>query len=88
MWSNSASTEDISGLVDGVYMVTVTDGAGCIITTSETITSPSGMTVTTSSTDAACGAMNGSATSSISGGTAPYTYLWDDPATQTNATTT
>ena len=35
------------------------------------------------------GAMDGTATVSIvSGGTAPYTYLWDDPSSQTTSTAT
>ena len=29
LWSNSATTEDITGLAPGSYMVTVTDGNGC-----------------------------------------------------------
>ncbi|MBL4577529.1 MAG: T9SS type A sorting domain-containing protein [Flavobacteriales bacterium] len=33
-WDNGSSTEDISGLAPGAYIVTITDGLGCIYTDS------------------------------------------------------
>src|SRR5260221_1428937 len=43
----------------------------------------------TSQTDVNCfGGLTGSATVAASNGTAPYTYLWTDPAAQTSATAT
>src|SRR5258708_10245592 len=42
-----------------------------------------------SQTDVNCfGGLTGSATVAASNGTAPYTYLWTDPAAQTSATAT
>ncbi|MCW3071298.1 MAG: C-terminal target protein [Bacteroidetes bacterium] len=46
-WSNSASTEDLSGLAAGVYTYTVTDGASCQAVGSVTVTEPSAIDVST-----------------------------------------
>ncbi|MFH1319998.1 MAG: T9SS type A sorting domain-containing protein [Bacteroidota bacterium] len=40
------------------------------------------------STVAACGEINGTATVNVTGGTAPYSYMWNDPGAQTTATAT
>lgn len=48
-----------------------------------------GPTATTSADSVSCfGLSDGSATVTISGGTAPFTYSWDDPAMQNTATAT
>ncbi len=90
-WSNSATSEDISGIAAGIYSVTVTDNFLCSTTAGVTITNPSVLTATISShTDLLCnGSATGLATVIAGGGTAPYTYLWNDPApAQTTATCT
>ncbi|MFZ4413725.1 MAG: PKD-like domain-containing protein, partial [Bacteroidales bacterium] len=40
LWSNAATTQNIAGLNQGTYNVTVTDAGGCIATASATITQP------------------------------------------------
>jgi gliding motility-associated-like protein len=78
----TASTEDISNLVQGTYSVTVTDGAGCTKTGSVVITQPSPMTITPNTINPnSCNAHNGKITLYVAGGTGPYTYLWPDGAT-------
>ncbi|MFH1320641.1 MAG: T9SS type A sorting domain-containing protein [Bacteroidota bacterium] len=48
-----------------------------------------GINITISSTDATCnGICDGDATVFVSGGTPPYTYLWDDPLSQTTVLAT
>ncbi|PCH98242.1 MAG: hypothetical protein COB85_01910 [Bacteroidetes bacterium] len=80
----------VSGLCAGSYPVEITDAAGCIDTVVVNLGNTPVMTLAMDSTDVSCfGDCDGTATVLVvSGGTAPYTYLWDDLATQTNATAT
>jgi len=69
-----------TNLSPGTYLVNVTDLYGCIVSTSAAIPGPLDPLTATmvSSTDAGCfGSASGSATVSVSGGTAPYNYAWN-----------
>jgi len=83
VWSNGATTEDISGLAAGTYNVTATDGNGCTVNGSYTvIDNGSSLAIASSSiSDEYCGSGSGSASVTVSGGTAPYTYLWSNGGT-------
>ncbi|MFT4665424.1 MAG: hypothetical protein ACI9XB_002379 [Gammaproteobacteria bacterium] len=78
-WSNGNSTEDMIGLLSGNYLVTITDANNCnIISAVYYVGEPepmSGITVSTVELDEQ---QDGSATVEVSGGTTPYTYLWDE----------
>jgi hypothetical protein len=89
-WSNGASTQNLSNVTSGTYIVIVTDAANCDVYASVTITQPDDIVGSTSMTaETLPGATDGTATVGIvSGGTAPYTYLWDDPNSQTTSTAT
>ena len=80
-------TQIANSLPAGTYSVTVTDYNGCTFDTTGILSEPSLTTVTTSViNDVSCnGGSDGSATVSATGGTSPYTYLWD-AAGQTNDT--
>ena len=83
LWSNAATTASIAGVAAGTYSVTITDANGCIDTSSVTITEPT-VLVAASVVDSnvSCnGGSEGNATASVTGGTAPYTYLWSNAAT-------
>ena len=80
-WSNGATTEDISNLNAGTYKVTVTDSLGCSVTASYLLLNNVRITLTSVITKAACGQSNGAVNVTVSGGTAPYTYSWDNGAT-------
>lgn len=70
LWSNGDTTHNATSLTAGVYQVTVSDENGCTATNSVSIQQPGQIQITTTST-------NGSASvSTISGGAAPYYYLW------------
>ena len=87
-WDNSATTSSITGVVAGTYTVTITDANGCTSTSSATITEPT-LLVATSVVDSntTCnGFANGGASASATGGTAPYTYLWNNSATTASIT--
>lgn len=79
-WSNDATTQSISGLAPGSYSVTVTDENGC--TDEQTVVVNSFnciIAVQTSISNVTCaGINNGAVTVSLTGGTAPFTYLWSN----------
>lgn len=86
-WSNGATTEDISGIPAATYVVTVTDALGSVVQESITVTEPDVLGVSTSVVDeSTVNGCNGSATANPTGGTPPYSYLWDDPLAQTTQT--
>jgi gliding motility-associated-like protein len=68
--------ETVTGLLAGTYTVTATDSKGCESTNTVNVNEPPKIIITTSTVDAACFKANGEAKASVSGGTAPYTYLW------------
>ncbi|MFZ4414626.1 MAG: SprB repeat-containing protein, partial [Bacteroidales bacterium] len=84
-WSNGGgNVAIISGLVAGVYSVTVTDASSCTKTGSWSVTAPSALTLTKTVHNVSCGGLNdGSATATVSGGTSPYNYNWSNGHTAT-----
>jgi len=81
LWNNNATTTGLTNIAAGTYTLTVTDATGCSATSQVTLTANAGLTVTTTSTNASCtGVCNGSVSTTINGGTAPYTYLWSTSA--------
>jgi gliding motility-associated-like protein len=77
-WNTGASGNTISNLCPGTYTANVTDSKGCPATKTYTITSKSQLNITNSTVaPLACGGLTGSITSTASGGTAPYTFVWN-----------
>jgi hypothetical protein len=82
LWATGATTEDISGLADGTYTVTITDANGCTATASAIVQSPVAVSTTTTVTNVNCnGGNNGKVVLNPTGGTTPYTYAWSTGAT-------
>ena len=86
LWNTGATTSSLSGLSGGVYSCDVTDASGCVASAVVTVTEPSAISLSTAVTDATCGASDGTASVSASGGTSPYTYLWSNGQTSSTAT--
>jgi len=74
---NFLTNPNISNLCLGNYLVTVTDGSGCIDTATYTVTAPPNLNVQLDSTNVTCnGENNGTATATVLGGTAPFSFSW------------
>jgi gliding motility-associated-like protein len=80
-WSpNNCSTTQATGLTAGNYTVTVTDGNACLQILSLAINEPAPLTssIVTSQNVSCNGGNDGSATVNSNGGTAPYSYQWNN----------
>lgn len=89
LWSNGQASSSLMNLDSATYVVTITDGNGCMGVDTTVITNTLGVTVSTSSTNSTCGNADGDATVTVLTGTAPYTYQWDTAAaSQTTAMAT
>ena len=84
-WSNGDTTQDISGLKAGTYYVTVTDKNGCQQIDSQLITQPPLLSSAISDTNELCyGGSNGAVDLMVTGGTLPYSFIWNNGATSQN----
>ncbi len=84
LWSNGATTEDISGLSAGQYTCQVSNEQGCMYTTAPiTVVNTSGTLAISAQlvADETCGQSNGSINLSVSGGLTPHTFSWSNGAT-------
>ncbi|NJN77221.1 MAG: T9SS type A sorting domain-containing protein [Saprospiraceae bacterium] len=83
VWSNGQTTATATGLAAAIYDVTITDANGCSIVNTGTVGQPSAIVLATTSVSDTLGLGTGVGQASVTptGGTAPYTYLWDNAAT-------
>lgn len=82
LWSNSATTANVTGLAVGTYSVQITDASGCSITRFRNVAASSPVNVGLATTAATCiYSNNGSIAANVWGGTAPYTYNWSSGQT-------
>ncbi len=84
LWNDPAAqtTATATALGAGTYTVTITDSFGCSTQLSTLIGPVAALSIADiSSTNESClGLEDGTATVSVSGGTAPYTYTWSNGA--------
>ena len=82
VWSNGATTQNLSSLAGNTYTVTITDAGGCTITASGTVTQTGAPTVTATPVQITCNnANNGQVNITVTGGNPTYTYTWSNTLT-------
>ncbi len=86
--NTTPTTSTLSNLCQGVYTLVMQDAAGCMIDTSFTITQPDPLqTSVLSVVNESCTPGNdGAIVIGAFGGTYPYTYIWNIPATDSTLT--
>lgn len=77
-WSNGSTTEDLVGVPAGTYSVEITDQNQCDVRGNFTVGNATTIFLGLSSTDATCGENNGFVDLSINGGTAPFSFDWNN----------
>ncbi|WP_226065731.1 T9SS type A sorting domain-containing protein [Kaistella polysaccharea] len=82
LWNDAAKSTTASvSLGAGTYSVVITDDNGCSITEDVIITQPDLLSAKLHSTEILCNGGNSTASVTITGGTAPYTYAWSNDGT-------
>ncbi|HTA62426.1 MAG TPA: T9SS type A sorting domain-containing protein [Bacteroidia bacterium] len=82
LWSSGQTTYSVSALSPGSYTITVTDAKGKAANGVITIVQPGYLyTSFTYTSPTSCSLNDGMIQAIVSGGTAPYTYLWNTNAT-------
>ncbi|MEX2596778.1 MAG: T9SS type A sorting domain-containing protein [Salibacteraceae bacterium] len=81
-WSNGATTEDLTSIAAGTYVVTVNDNDTNVYIDSFNVTQPDEIIVSASITPPSSGiADDGAIDQTVNGGIAPYTYSWNNGET-------
>jgi hypothetical protein len=79
VWSNGETTQGITTQNNGTFTVTVIDVNGCAVSDSKDVIYLPSISVSSVSNTLTCGSSGlGFVDLSISSGTSPYTYLWDN----------
>ncbi|TDQ16988.1 gliding motility-associated-like protein [Algoriphagus boseongensis] len=85
-WNTGATTKDLSNLSAGTYQVQIQDSKGCSFQSAYTISASSTITLSETILQPSCqGNSNGEIKVNVSGGKAPYTYLWNTGETTASA---
>jgi len=86
LWNNGSSSSQLPGITPGTYTATVTDANGCTSLYTTGIQEPvDQLNVTTQVNNASCLVNKlGNIFIQVSGGTAPYSFMWNDGQTSQN----
>ncbi len=87
-WSNGSHSEDLVDVLSGAYTLTVLDAKNCTQTITATLTQPEKLVVQPDAVqDVKCtGQETGTLGLTVTGGTAPYKYLWSNGSTEAKLT--
>lgn len=82
-WSNNAVTADLSNIVAGTYVLSVTDATGWTEVVQTTVSQPAEIAIVVDSVyhNTVIGGNTGSIGITVTGGVTPYTYIWGNGAT-------
>jgi fimbrial isopeptide formation D2 family protein len=84
-WSNGSTAIMAGNLSAGTYSVTITDALNCSAFNSFTINQPAELVAIANTVgESQPGLCDGSVVLSVSGGTAPYSYVWSNASTVPN----
>lgn len=82
LWNNQAASKNLSSVSAGSYTVTVTDSHNCTASSTFVVASSVPMDISSSVQNASCSTVaNGKVELSITGGTEPFTYNWNNGST-------
>ena len=82
LWSNGSTDSVITGLAPGYDTLHVTEPSTlCKVSDIIQITQPDSLHVSAEATQDKCKTSNGTITTTVTGGTLPYTYQWSDNST-------
>ncbi len=87
-WGNGTTASSLQNLAAGNYVLTITDGAGCVRLDTFNVVQPLPLKVDVDVIHDMTNSCTGQATALPTGGTPLYTYLWNDPAAQSAVTAT
>ncbi len=76
LWSNGATTEDLTDVPAGIYELQVTDAANCQRLRTYEITEPQPFTAGITATQIVCSEDGGALRANLSGGSLPYAFDW------------
>ncbi|MFN8323549.1 MAG: choice-of-anchor L domain-containing protein [Chitinophagales bacterium] len=88
LWNTGATTPSITNLsANTPYILTATDANTCQADTTVTLTDPAQIVLNVTPTDISChGAGDGICDAAVSGGTAPYAFVWNTSQTTPSIT--
>ncbi|MCF8244854.1 MAG: choice-of-anchor L domain-containing protein [Saprospiraceae bacterium] len=87
LWSNGATTPNLSGVIANSYCLTITDGNGCTATACSTVNQPSQLQLSTVPTNTGCiGSSTGQINLTVLGGSGSYQFAWDNNETTEDLT--
>lgn len=86
LWSNGATTQDISNLSPGTYSVVVTAATGCVTSKTFEVLPAVPMILSSAVVNEICGNMEGEVNLEVSGGVPPYLYAWSNGASTQDLT--